>query len=548
MTSFLSRQLLDGPHTVAIRVDGVGDAGADDHRARSRHRRQQRSTRRPSATSTSPARRALTGANGSIPVAGWAIDDTGVIDHIDILVDGQIVAGAVGAASPRRRTTAAPRPDVQAAFPDVPNSLYSGFDGQHRHDGFVNGIHILSVAATDNRGRQPGARGAQHPDRQQRPEPGSVRPDRLPARQGVAVLRDPDAGGLPSPCTPTSAARRCVPTRSTAGRSTSGRASIAGQVSYVELLLDGQIVANTRSDCVQLGQTLTNCYGINRPDVARATPGYVNADNSGFNFTFCLLRNAATRAASIGIYLPTSDPTIQVLAGSHDRGQAHDCESGPATRRRRSPSSAPCRSTSSATSSQRSAGLRRHRLAVRTTSTSTASSRSSAGPTTSRAFVGRGRRGRPGRRQRDLRAVPAGRAGPRTPRVPTARVGFSFILDTTKLSNSAHDIVIYVVDRSTDNRTEIGRQQGRREQQRPPTAPTKETDGGHPEKPSPRRKAGLFLGLRLAERGIRCRAATAGRRRVLECARRVAGTSAPASAEDARESTRVSGASGMAVG
>jgi len=42
------------------------------------------------------------------------------------------------------------------------------------------------------------------------------------------------------------------------------------------------------------------------------------------------------------------------------------------------------------------------------------------------------------------------------PRVNTPFVGFSFILDTTKLSNSEHDLVIYVVDHALV-RSEIGR-------------------------------------------------------------------------------------------
>ena len=41
-------------------------------------------------------------------------------------------------------------------------------------------------------------------------------------------------------------------------------------------------------------------------------------------------------------------------------------------------------------------------------------------------------------------------------RVTSSFVGFGFPLDTTALSNSPHDLVIYVVDRS-GNRTEIGR-------------------------------------------------------------------------------------------
>jgi hypothetical protein len=42
------------------------------------------------------------------------------------------------------------------------------------------------------------------------------------------------------------------------------------------------------------------------------------------------------------------------------------------------------------------------------------------------------------------------------PRVHSPLVGFSFILDTTKLSDSEHDLVIYVVDR-VGVRSEIGR-------------------------------------------------------------------------------------------
>ena len=48
----------------------------------------------------------------------------------------------------------------------------------------------------------------------------------------------------------------------------------------------------------------------------------------------------------------------------------------------------------------------------------------------------------------DVRAV--------DPRVFSNNVGFSFLLDTTHLSDSPHDLVIYVIDRF-GNRTEIGR-------------------------------------------------------------------------------------------
>jgi hypothetical protein len=64
-----------------------------------------------------------------------------------------------------------------------------------------------------------------------------------------------------------------------------------GQVSYVELLIDGAIIADTRRDCVRTDNLLVNCYGVNRPDVARAYSGYVNADNSGFLFVYALAQD-----------------------------------------------------------------------------------------------------------------------------------------------------------------------------------------------------------------------------------------------------------------
>jgi hypothetical protein len=64
-----------------------------------------------------------------------------------------------------------------------------------------------------------------------------------------------------------------------------------GQVSYVELLLDGAILANTRADCVISGSAIANCYGLSRPDIARSHQGAVNADNSGFQFLFGVSRD-----------------------------------------------------------------------------------------------------------------------------------------------------------------------------------------------------------------------------------------------------------------
>ena len=147
----------------------------------------------------------LEGANGSFPVSGWAVDDVD-IDHIDFLVDGQIVAGAVGRGEPSSAIYGTTRPDVAAAFPDLPLALYSGFSRQHRHDP-VHQRHPRPVGPRDrHRRRVPGARASHRPDRQQRLQPRALRPHRLPARQGLAVLHRRSPAVARRPARPTSAA------------------------------------------------------------------------------------------------------------------------------------------------------------------------------------------------------------------------------------------------------------------------------------------------------------------------------------------------------
>src|SRR5690349_8408929 len=99
LTSFLARGVYsDGPHTIAVRVtesatqqqfivgtvhvvvDGSGNQA-------------------PFGYIDTPGPAGLEGALGSFPVTGWALDDVEV-DHVDFLVDGQIMAGAVGRGEP----------------------------------------------------------------------------------------------------------------------------------------------------------------------------------------------------------------------------------------------------------------------------------------------------------------------------------------------------------------------------------------------------------------------------------------------------------------
>jgi hypothetical protein len=310
LTSFLARGVYDdGPHSIAIRVtesatqaqfvvstiNVVVDSSANQA---------------PFGFIDIPGPTGLEGANGSFPVVGWAIDDVD-IDHIDFLVDGQIVAGAVGRGEPSTAIYGTQRPDVQAAFPDVPNSLFSGFLANIDTTALLNGLHVISVNATDSEGasRELGHRTVQVINNGQNLPPfGEID---FPLDK-ASLFCSGATGGFPSPCTPDI----CSPAlfNVVIGWALDVGSSLdRGQVSYLELLLDGQIVANTRSDCVQVNGALTNCYGINRPDVARLYSGYVNADNAGFNFSFFLGRNETNGV--IQILSPRSSSGFPELVG-----------------------------------------------------------------------------------------------------------------------------------------------------------------------------------------------------------------------------------------
>ena len=76
------------------------------------------------------------------PVTGWALDD-GEVTKVEILVDGQVVGGA---------ELGIPRPDVQNRFPSNPDAASSGFVRMLNTTKFTNGVHTLAVRLWDDEG------------------------------------------------------------------------------------------------------------------------------------------------------------------------------------------------------------------------------------------------------------------------------------------------------------------------------------------------------------------------------------------------------------
>jgi hypothetical protein len=457
LTSFLASNYTDGAHTVSIRVTESASQAqtivANVHVVVDNSINQA-----PFGFIDIPGAADLTGVTGVLTVYGWALDDT-AIDHVDFLVDGQIVAGSVGTGQPSTAVYGISRPDVQAAFPGVPNSLNSGFQANIDSTAFVDGIHILSVQATDNLGasRDLGERTVQVINNGQNLAPFGAIEFPLDKASLLCETIASSGGGFPSPCSPDTCGPVLVPNFVNGWALDLGARLDQGQVGYLELLIDGQIVANTQSNCIQVGNTLENCYGLNRPDIARLYSGYPNADNAGFNFTFFLLRQSDDPSGVIGIYLPTADPqNPAVLVGFTFAGaHAIAIRAGDVTE----------------TVTQFGA-MAADILCDQTNDNNQPAFGNIDSPTNSQSIDGSF--------QMvgwawDLQGVVLVEVdvdgqvvGDATygifrpdvpvidPRVPTDFSGFTFMLDTTKLSNSAHDIVVYVTDRN-GNRTEIGR-------------------------------------------------------------------------------------------
>lgn len=452
VTSFLASRFADGAHSISIRVTEASQATfiigptavIIDNTI----------NQAPFGFIDIPGPAGIEGTDGPLPVSGWAIDDDDV-DSVDFLMDGQIVAGAVGRGLPSTAIYGTTRPDVAAAFPDVPNSLYSGFQANIDTSKLINGMHRLEVRVTDNEGasRLIGVRNIQVINNGANLAPfGQID---FPLDKASLFCSVIDVG-IPSPCTPDVCDFQL--TNIVAGWALDVGARLdAGQVSYVELLLDGAIIANTRTDCTQSSNgSLVNCYGINRPDVARSYSGYVNADNAGFLFSFGLVSSSTQSSVCgglIAIVLPTGEVVGCTLPGKHTLAVRVGDEEETVTQIGAMSVEVLCDPTGGDfpaigyidTPSDYQFingiftvfgwafdfnGVQRIEVDV------------------DGQVVGTATRGlsRPD--------VPV-----TDPRVPSVSVGFAFNLDTTRLSDSEHDLVIYVVDNQfgSPNRTEIGR-------------------------------------------------------------------------------------------
>ena len=380
---------------------------------------------------------------------------------VDFKIDGGVFATAIGHGLPGSTALYGfARPDVRAAYPDVPGSLYSGFIANLDTTKLIGGVHTLEVRATDNTGLNAslGTRKIQIINNQGNLGPFGFLDFPNDSANMLCTLLAPPGGGSPSPPVPPGPGSVNLNFASGWALSTGTRPGL-GSVVWVELLIDGAVISNSTLDCVVLNGKLTNCYGLNRPDVPRVFPGYLNGDNAGFNFGFGFTTDGPAGLLTIRIpsftgsfspvgYTRPGKHTLSIRAGS-DEGQALQIAS----------ISIEILCDGSVTNSASFGYIDTPKLDEFITSVYLFSGWAYDFNGVARVEIALD--GPVVARSDDGTAI-YGVARPDVPladpRVPGANVGWTCLLDTTRMGDGLHEIAVYVVDQASPaQRVEIGR-------------------------------------------------------------------------------------------
>ncbi len=218
--------------------------------------------------------------NGVLQVAGWALDDRRV-EHVDVFINDKLEREAVVGVN---------RPDVAAFYPNVANATASGFVAFIDSTRLTNGVYTLTVKATDDQGLQ-----------------GLIATRRFQVFNNAPNLQP--FGEVEHPLAQATWFGNCAnlpPSAPSGGEIRDTRYLMfvsgwaldtsvyedRGGVSHVFLEMDGVVIKDSRGAFGTLGcrrefllnNSLIDCYGYYRPDVNVFYPGFPQSANSGFFF------------------------------------------------------------------------------------------------------------------------------------------------------------------------------------------------------------------------------------------------------------------------
>ncbi len=273
VTGFLASRFPNGPHTLEVRVHNSN--GEVHYIGRRTININNTINQSPFGSTDIPSGGAVINVSGAFPVAGWAADTDG-LDRLEVLVDDLVLQGAMHGEQ---------RADVGGTFPDFAGAMYSGFVANIDSTRLPNGVHSLSVRATDRKGMSAmiGRRTIQviNNDLFLKPFGYLEEPQRDATLYGTTCGPDQEPPVVSPPIRPDAQEHLTAVRGWALDLSTRGG---TGRVAYAELLVDGVRWIST-DDCGVVEGRYANCYGLPRFDVARYYPTFPDAPLSGFLFT-----------------------------------------------------------------------------------------------------------------------------------------------------------------------------------------------------------------------------------------------------------------------
>jgi len=272
--SFMAASFSNGSHTIYVRItDALGCSYFLTPRA---IRVDNTINEAPFGNMDFPQPNSSVAANGVLTVAGWALDDRQV-DHVDVIVDGLLERQAV---------TGIYRADVAANYPDNPAAIVSGFVLNIDSTRYPNGVHTVSARAVDDQGQQGFLGSARVQIFNNAPNLGPIGEVEFPL-----VNANWFGNCFPvSPGGPSGGPTDIVDPRLLMfvnGWALEASLEDTGGVSEVRVALDGVPIKNSRVNCHReflLANALIDCYGYYRPDIEVLYPGFAQAPNVGFQF------------------------------------------------------------------------------------------------------------------------------------------------------------------------------------------------------------------------------------------------------------------------